>query len=128
MDESAEPARKIGYYEARRSETNDGGQPEVIRVLIRFARVDESSPPVTCAECGTETRRLWTMLVPFHAHRPVGMMMKKGRELAALTLVCDDHPMWPTDAVLNVLQGGDEIEIPDDDPWARRAAEAEEDR
>ena len=83
--------------------------PPQITALIRFAR---TSKPIACAVCGRRQRKSWTMLCPFRCGVATGFSMALGTDWPALTLVCHDHPLSPTDAVLAAIQGAAEITEP----------------
>lgn len=71
-----------------------------ITALLRFAHLRDPQP---CASCGKGMSKMWTMLCPFHSTYEQGLTLLNGPELAPLTLVCDDHPITPTIAILEAL-------------------------
>jgi len=79
---------KIKYYEAKDNQLF----PPEITMLIRFLRPEKA---IKCAVCGKKRKLLWTMLVPFKGQIMLQFSMEPSDELAALTPICDDHPITP---------------------------------
>jgi len=88
-----------------------------LTALIRFALAEA---PIACVECGKLTRKLWTMLAPFHATNQMSFVLKRGIEREPLALVCADHPLAPAERIAEVLAD-------DKDPWPWEAEDDEED-
>lgn len=78
--------------------------PDEVTALLRFAI---PTKPIVCAACGRPSKKLWTMLCSFSVARSAGFMLKMGAERAALTLVCSEHPLNPTDAVMQAAMCAD---------------------
>ncbi len=77
--------------------------PEEIRYLLRFyvAAKGEKLPP--CPVCQSRKRGRWTMLCPFSAKTFGPFTLIEGGEHAPLTLVCSEHPISPTAAIMKAL-------------------------
>jgi hypothetical protein len=86
--------------------------PDEIRYLIRgyVAAKGEKLPP--CPVCGSKKRGRWTMLCPFRAYTFSTFVVKPATTaedpltpivFAPLTLVCSDHPINPTDPIMEAL-------------------------
>jgi len=79
---------EIKYYETK----DNPMLPPEITMLIRFVRPEKA---IKCAVCGKKRKKLWTMLVPFRGQTTLQFSLEPSDELAALTPICDDHPMAP---------------------------------
>jgi hypothetical protein len=77
--------------------------PEEIRALIRgyVAAKGEKLPP--CPACGTRRRGRWTMLSPFRAYTLGQFAVQEAGTFEPLTLVCSEHPIMATKAILEAL-------------------------
>lgn len=104
---------KVLFYEARDPNPDSQWPPE-LTALIRFARPERA---VACAECGKATKKLWTMLVPFQAAVGDFLVLSKGADRPALALVCDEHPIFPTEPfAAAALRGVGNAEVPEGEP------------
>ncbi len=109
------PSPRVRFVEAM---PNKMFTPQ-LTALIRFVL---AGAPIACAECGKLTRKLWTMLAPFHATNMLSFTLKRGIEREPLVLVCADHPLAPAERIIEVLA--------DDKapwPWEAEASEDDED-
>lgn len=77
--------------------------PEQVRYLIRFYVAAKGEKLDPCPVCGSRKRGRWTMLCPFRAFTLGQFAMQPGGTFEPLTLVCSDHPINPTDAIMQAL-------------------------
>ena len=77
--------------------------PEEIRLLIRGYVAAPGEKLAPCLVCGSKKRGRWTMLCPFVAHTLQQFTTVPSAELPPLTLVCNDHPLAPAEAIGKAL-------------------------
>lgn len=79
--------------------------PVEIRYLIRFYVAAKGEQLPACAACNKKRRARWTMLCPFVAKEFGAFTLTDLGEFLPLTLVCSDHPIGPTQAIVEALAG-----------------------
>jgi hypothetical protein len=77
--------------------------PEEVRALIRGYVAAKGEKLDPCPVCGSKRRGRWTMLCPFQAHTFGLATVQPAGEFAPLTLVCNEHPIGPTEAIAQAL-------------------------
>ena len=108
----APPSPRVRFVEAAPNKMF----PPQITALIRFALAEA---PIACAECSKLTRKLWTMLAPFHATNMLSFTLQRGVDRSPLELVCADHPLAPADRIAEAMAD-------DKAPWPWEADEQDD--
>ena len=85
-----------------RMKPNEAWPPEITYLIRGYLRArGEKLPP--CPACGKKTRKRWTMLCPFRAFTLGQFVVEPAGTFEPLTLVCDEHPINPTDEIMKAL-------------------------
>src|SRR5262245_20610419 len=79
--------------------------PPEIQALLRFYVAGKGEKLDPCPVCGSKRRGRWTMLCPFEAFTFAQFVVMPAGEYPPLTLVCSEHPVHPTRAILRALMG-----------------------
>jgi hypothetical protein len=77
--------------------------PEQLRALIRFYVKAQGEKLAPCPVCGSRKPGRWTMLCPFRAYTLGAFKVVEAGTFDPLTLVCSDHPINPTEAIMDAL-------------------------
>lgn len=99
-DEVTPPVPPRGEYrEAARSPH----WPEPLRALLRFYLPAKGEKLKPCPACGSKSRKRWTMLCPFRVYTFGFVTTQIAGTYDPLILVCSEHPINPTEAILKAL-------------------------
>jgi hypothetical protein len=96
MADETTPPKHYPWWEAKPNKM----WPEQVRVLILFYVKAKGEKLAPCPVCGNKRAGRWAMLCPFESFTLGTFAATKFGEHAPLTLVCSDHPIKPTDAIM----------------------------
>jgi hypothetical protein len=82
--------------------------PPQITALIRAYVAAKGEQFGPCPVCGKKKRGRWTMLCPFRAYNLGQFKVIMAGEYPPLTLVCCDHPINPSKAIMAAMTNQEE--------------------